>query len=153
MNSVPALRRSPDFSTPFSRRFGLRLPLVQGPMAGGPTTPALVAAVSDAGGLGFLAGAALAPEKIASEVAAIRALTDKPFGVNLFVLDPANPDEATVRRALEAIDPVAAHFGLPPGRRSTRCRMSRGARQTQSRVVRRVVALNISASEINRMLT
>lgn len=115
MNSVPALRTSPDFSTPFSRRFGLRLPLVQGPMAGGPTTPALVAAVSDAGGLGFLAGAALAPEKIASEVAAIRALTDKPFGVNLFVLDPANPDEATVRRALEAIDPVAAHFGLPPG--------------------------------------
>ncbi|WP_321907415.1 nitronate monooxygenase [Paraburkholderia sp. J11-2] len=115
MNSVPALRTSPDFSTPFSRRFGLRLPLVQGPMAGGPTTPALVAAVSNAGGLGFLAGAALAPEKIVSEVAAIRSLTDKPFGVNLFVLEPANPDDATVRRALEAIDPVAAHLGLPPG--------------------------------------
>ncbi|MEX3950208.1 NAD(P)H-dependent flavin oxidoreductase [Paraburkholderia sp. EG287B] len=115
MSSAPALRTSPDFSTPFSRRFGLRLPLVQGPMAGGPTTPALVAAVSNAGGLGFLAGAALAPEKIASEVAAIRALTDKPFGVNLFVLDPAHPEEATVRRALEAIDPVAAQFGLPPG--------------------------------------
>lgn len=115
MSSAPTLRTSPDFSTPFSRQFGLRLPLVQGPMAGGPTTPALVAAVSNAGGLGFLAGAALAPEKIASEVAAIRALTDKPFGVNLFVLDPANPDEATVRRALEAIDPVAAQHGLPPG--------------------------------------
>ncbi|WP_321894293.1 NAD(P)H-dependent flavin oxidoreductase [Paraburkholderia heleia] len=115
MRSAPALRPSPDLSTPFSRRFGLRLPLVQGPMAGGPTTPALVAAVSNAGGLGFLAGAALAPEKIASEVAAIRALTDKPFGVNLFVLDPAQPDDATVRRALEAIDPVAAQFGLPPG--------------------------------------
>ncbi|MBB2927208.1 NAD(P)H-dependent flavin oxidoreductase [Paraburkholderia silvatlantica] len=115
MSSAPSLHASPDLSTPFSRRFGLRLPLVQGPMAGGPTTPALVAAVSNAGGLGFLAGAALAPEKIASEVAAIRALTDKPFGVNLFVLDPANPGEATVRRALEAIDPVAAQFGLPPG--------------------------------------
>ena len=38
-----------SFSTPLSRRFGLRLPLVQGPMAGGPTTPALVAAVSNAG--------------------------------------------------------------------------------------------------------
>ncbi|MEM5449078.1 NAD(P)H-dependent flavin oxidoreductase [Paraburkholderia guartelaensis] len=120
MSSAPALRTSPDFSTPFSRRFGLRLPLVQGPMAGGPTTPALVAAVSNAGGLGFLAGAALAPEKIASEVAAIRALTDKPFGVNLFVLAPANPDEATVRRALEAIDPVAAQHGLPPGEALTR---------------------------------
>ncbi|MEM5318544.1 nitronate monooxygenase [Paraburkholderia sp. JHI869] len=115
MSSAPALRTSPAISTPFSRRFGLRLPLVQGPMAGGPTTPALVAAVSNAGGLGFLAGAALAPEKISSEVAAIRALTDKPFGVNLFVLDPANPDEATVRRALEVIDPVAAQHGLRPG--------------------------------------
>ena len=115
MSSACAQRPTPDFSTPFSRRFGLRLPLVQGPMAGGPTTPALVAAVSNAGGLGFLAGAALAPEKIASEVAAIRALTDKPFGVNLFVLDPANPDESTVRRALQAIDPVAAQLGLPRG--------------------------------------
>jgi nitronate monooxygenase len=106
---------TPSLSTPFSRRFGLRLPLVQGPMAGGPTSPALVAAVANAGALGFLAGAALAPEKIASEVAAIRALTRQPFGVNLFVLDPAHPDEATVRRALEAIDPLRARFDLPPG--------------------------------------
>lgn len=104
-----------SFATPFARRFGLRLPLVQGPMAGGPTSPALVAAVANAGALGFLAAAAFAPEKIASEVAAIRALTAKPFGANLFVLDPANPDEATVRRALEAIDPLRARFGLPPG--------------------------------------
>lgn len=102
-------------STPFSRRFGLRLPLVQGPMAGGPTTPALVAAVSNAGALGFLAGAALVPEKIASEVAAIRALTGRPFGVNLFVLDAARPDDATVRRALASIDPLRAHYALPPG--------------------------------------
>ncbi len=47
------------------------------------------------GGLGTLAGAALSPEKIASDVAAIRALTDRPFGVNLFVLQPAAPDDAT----------------------------------------------------------
>ncbi|WGS50089.1 nitronate monooxygenase [Paraburkholderia sp. D15] len=103
------------FVTPFAERFGLRVPVVQAPMAGGATTPALVAAVSNAGGFGFLAGAALSPEKIASEVAAIRALTDRPFGVNLFVLDPAAPDDATVRRALEAIDPVRADLGLPPG--------------------------------------
>lgn len=102
-------------ATPLTRRFGLRLPVVQGPMAGGATTPALVAAVSNAGALGFLAGAALAPEKIASEVAAIRALTDKPFGANLFVLERAEPDGATVRRALAAIDPLAARFDLAPG--------------------------------------
>jgi hypothetical protein len=49
------------------------------------------------------------------EVAAIRALTDRPFGVNLFVLDPAAPDETVVRRALDAIDPLRADAGLPPG--------------------------------------
>ncbi len=103
------------FVTPFAERFALRVPVVQAPMAGGATTPALVAAVSNAGGLGFLAGAALSPEKIASEVAAIRTLTDRPFGVNLFVLEPATPDDATVRTALEAIDPLRADLGLPPG--------------------------------------
>ncbi|MGF6570252.1 nitronate monooxygenase [Paraburkholderia sp. GAS333] len=104
-----------NFVTPFAERFQMRVPVIQAPMAGGATTPAMVGAASNAGGLGFLAGAALSPEKIASEVAAIRALTDRPFGVNLFVLDPASPDEATVRGALEAIDPLRADLGLPPG--------------------------------------
>jgi nitronate monooxygenase len=104
-----------SFVTPFAARFELQVPVVQAPMAGGATTPAMVAAVSNAGGLGFLAAAALSPEKIASEVAAIRALTDRPFGVNLFVLEPAAPEEATVRRALEAIDPLRKDLGLPPG--------------------------------------
>ena len=115
MTSDIASTAAPRFATPFSARFNLRLPLVQAPMAGGPTPPALVAAAANAGALGFLAGASFAPEKLASEVAAVRALTDRPFGVNLFVLDPANPDEAVVRRALAAIDPLRAHFGLAPG--------------------------------------
>jgi len=106
---------APAFTTPFAQRFNLRLPLVQGPMSGGPSSPALVAAAANAGALGFLAGAAFAPEKIASEVAAIRALTGKPFGVNLFVLDPASPDEATVRRSLAVIDPLRSRFDLPRG--------------------------------------
>lgn len=95
--------------------FGLRVPLVQAPMAGGPTTPALVAAVSNAHALGFLAAATFSPEKIASEVAAVRTLTRRPFGANLFVLDDVSPDDATVRRAPGTIDPLRAHFGLPPG--------------------------------------
>ncbi|WP_118181827.1 NAD(P)H-dependent flavin oxidoreductase [Paraburkholderia phosphatilytica] len=104
------------FASPFAERFGMRVPIVQAPMAGGPTTPELVAAVSNAGGLGFLAGAALDAERMQKDVAAIRALTDRPFGVNLFVLDRASPDEATVRRALDAIDPLRAEIGLPPGK-------------------------------------
>jgi nitronate monooxygenase len=103
------------FASPFAECFDLRVPVVQAPMAGGPTSPAMVAAVSNAGALGFLAAAPFTAEKLASEVAAIRALTRRPFGVNLFVLEPSVPDDATVRRALSAIDPLRAELGLPPG--------------------------------------
>src|SRR4051794_21163866 len=63
-------------------------------MAGGPSTVALAGAVSDAGGFGFLAGATLAPERLREDVAAYRALTDRPFGINLFVpgRGPADPE-------------------------------------------------------------
>lgn len=71
--------------TPFAARFDLRLPLVQAPMVGA-TTPALVAAASNAGALGSLGGASFAPEKLAAEIAAVRAATRRAFAVNLFVL-------------------------------------------------------------------
>jgi NAD(P)H-dependent flavin oxidoreductase YrpB (nitropropane dioxygenase family) len=63
----------------------LRLPLIQAPMAGGPDTPALAAAVSNAGGLGSLGVGYLSPEKIAETFAAMRSLTSKPFALNLFM--------------------------------------------------------------------
>ncbi|KAB0656608.1 nitronate monooxygenase, partial [Burkholderia territorii] len=101
-------------STPFSERFGLRLPLVQAPMVGA-TTAAMVAAASNAGALGSLGAGAFEPDRLAAEVAAIRAATSRPFAVNLFVLSEAAPDAATVARALAAIDPLNATLGLPPG--------------------------------------
>lgn len=64
---------------------GLREPVVLAPMAGGPSSPALAAAVSDAGGLAFLAGGYLAPEALRAQIAAVRELTGAPIGVNLFV--------------------------------------------------------------------
>ncbi len=72
-------------STPLTRRLRLDYPLIQAPMAGGPTTPALVAAVSNAGGLGSLGAGYLEPEAIRATIVEIRALTDRPFAVNLFV--------------------------------------------------------------------
>ncbi|AJY05243.1 MULTISPECIES: NAD(P)H-dependent flavin oxidoreductase [Burkholderia] len=102
------------FSTPFAERFGLRLPLVQAPMVGA-STAAMVAAASNAGALGSLACGAFEPERLVAEVAAIRAATARAFAVNLFVLQPASPDAATVARALAAIDPLNAALGLPPG--------------------------------------
>jgi nitronate monooxygenase len=66
------------------QRLSIQLPIIQGPLGGGPSTPELVAAVSNADGLGSLGAAYLTPEQITSAVQKIRSLTDKPFQVNLF---------------------------------------------------------------------
>ncbi|BCW71630.1 oxidoreductase [Arthrobacter sp. NicSoilB8] len=66
----------------------LPLPVIQAPMAGGPSTPQLAAAVSSAGGLGFLAAGYKTADSMGAEIKAVRDLTDAPFGVNLFVPQP-----------------------------------------------------------------
>jgi nitronate monooxygenase len=68
----------------------LEIPIVGAPMGGGPSTPALAAAVSEAGGLGFLAAGYKPAAEVARELAEARAATARPFGVNVFV--PAEPD-------------------------------------------------------------
>lgn len=77
-----------------------RLPLVLAPLAGGPSTPELAAAVSDAGALGFLAAGYLAAGTVADRMAATRRLTNQPFGVNLFV--PQEPSSPTAVAAYAA---------------------------------------------------
>ena len=62
----------------------LDLTIVAAPMAGGPTTPALVVAVSETGGLGFLAGGYEDAQSVEAEIAAVRSASACPFGVNLF---------------------------------------------------------------------
>src|SRR4051794_1110066 len=62
-----------------------RVPVVLAPLAGGPSTPELCAAVSDAGGLGFLAAGYLSASELAARIDRTRRLTSRPFGVNLFV--------------------------------------------------------------------
>lgn len=68
----------------------LQRPIVAAPMAGGPSTPELVAAVAEAGGLGFLAGGYLSPDALVERIEQTRELTGVAFGVNLFV--PADLD-------------------------------------------------------------
>lgn len=91
----------------------LRLPIVQGPMAGS-DTPALAAAVSAAGGLGMVGAGMSSPAAIAESAAEVRRRTDQPFGINLFVQDTPTPDAATVAQALERLAPLYAELGLPP---------------------------------------
>lgn len=68
----------------FCRKYGLSIPVVLAPMGGGPSTPELAAAVSNAGGLGSLAAAYSNAERIQQDIAKIRKLTTRPFAVNLF---------------------------------------------------------------------
>lgn len=94
---------------------GIEHSIIQAPMAGGTTTPELVAAVSNVGALGSLGAAYLTPEQIAAEIAGIRRLTSRPFCVNLFVPPPAPADDSWDPTAVLAF--LAAHYaalGLPP---------------------------------------
>ncbi len=72
------------------------LPIVQAPMAGGASCPQLAAAVSEAGGLGFLAAGYKTADGMYHEIKQLRGLTSRPFGVNLFMPQPAYADPAVV---------------------------------------------------------
>ncbi len=79
------------------RRLGVRLSIIQAPMAGGSSTVRLAAVVSEVGGLGSVAGGLLSPEDLRAAVRDVRALTDRPFAVNLFATLP----EPSLSRAQE----------------------------------------------------
>jgi nitronate monooxygenase len=101
-------------STPLCDLLGVRYPVVQAPMAGGWTTPELVSAVSNAGGFGVLAGAGVPPERLRADIRAVRARTDKPFGVN-FLLAPPEPDNTDVAAVQRFLDRFRKELDLPPG--------------------------------------
>jgi nitronate monooxygenase len=90
--------------TALTSLLGVRLPIIQAPMAGGCSTPQLTAAVSAAGGLGSVAGAMLTPDELGAAVAQVRALTDAPFAVNLFApLPPPSTDRVSPWAELTAV--------------------------------------------------
>lgn len=101
-------------NTPFTKLAGVQYPIVGAPMVGACTTD-LTAAISNAGGLGPLAAAAMTPDAIRKEIAEVRKRTDKPFNVNLFVLGETKPETKQVARALELLAPIRDELGLPPG--------------------------------------
>lgn len=81
------------------------------PMAGGPSTPALVRAAADAGALGFLAGGYKAPAAVAAELADLQG-SGHPFGLNLFVPSAVAPDVAALRRYRESLAGEAQRYGV-----------------------------------------
>ncbi|AMA73160.1 MULTISPECIES: NAD(P)H-dependent flavin oxidoreductase [Aneurinibacillus] len=75
-------------NTKVSKMLKIDYPIIQAPMAGGVTTPELVAAVSNAGGLGTLGAGYMSPEQIRATIREIRKMTERPFAVNLFSPEP-----------------------------------------------------------------
>ncbi|RQR87505.1 MULTISPECIES: nitronate monooxygenase family protein [unclassified Burkholderia] len=98
------------------RTLGVRTPIIQAPMAG-VSTPALAAAVSNAGGLGSLGVGATNADGARKMIRDTRALTDRPFNINLFCHQPARADAAVERAWLEWLAPVFREYGAtpPPG--------------------------------------
>ncbi|HEY4564326.1 MAG TPA: nitronate monooxygenase [Thermoanaerobaculia bacterium] len=102
-------------STPFTERFGCRYPIVQGPMGGGASTPELVAAVSNAGGLGSLGCYHLEPAAILDAAADVRRRTDRPFALNLWIpREQEDGESPEPSRALARLQPYREELGLPP---------------------------------------
>lgn len=102
--------------TPLTERLGLAYPIIQAPMAGGPTTPEMVAAVAKAGGLGTLAGGYQTPDQIRAGIHRVRTLTDRPFAVNLLLPQPVTSSAAALERAQTLMRPFRETLGLgaPP---------------------------------------
>ncbi|SFF85659.1 nitroalkane oxidase [Actinacidiphila alni] len=106
MNGMSALTDLSSFSA---------YPIIQAPMAGGASNPQLAAAVGAAGGLGFLAAGYKTSEAMYEEIRQVRHLSSHPFGVNLFMPQPATADPSAVAVYAEQLAGEAAWYGTPLG--------------------------------------
>src|SRR3954454_6327595 len=93
----------------------LDVPIVQAPLARGPSTPELAAAVSGAGGVRVVSSVYRTPDALADAMARTRELTDRPFGVNVFAPTGAPADPDVVRRYADALRPLAERAGVALG--------------------------------------
>lgn len=90
----------------------VQFPIIQAGMAGGVTTPELVAAVSNAGALGMIGAGYMTADALKSAIQAVKAGTNKPFGVNLFVPEIPKVKDGELQRANELLDPVREKLGM-----------------------------------------
>jgi nitronate monooxygenase len=93
----------------------IRIPVAQAPMAGGPSTPALAAAVGQAGGLGFVAAGYKTAAALREDLQATRALTAAPLAVNVFSPSGAPADPAVVAAYVARLEPEARRAGVALG--------------------------------------
>jgi nitronate monooxygenase len=91
------------------------VPIVGAPLAGGPSTPALAAAVSEAGGLGFLAAGYKTAAAVEVELGELRALTSRPIGLNLFHPSDDQVDESAIAGYADRMRREGDRYGVAPG--------------------------------------
>ena len=101
-----------SLSTKITEQLNVEYPIVQAPMAGGVTTPGLIAAVSNAGGLGSLGAGYTSPDVLRGEISQIRSLTDRPFAVNLFVPEAFEVSTKLVDHANGLMKPYREDLGI-----------------------------------------
>jgi nitronate monooxygenase len=93
----------------------LSVPILVAPMAGGPSTPELAAAGTNAGGLGFVAAGYLTAEAFAERLAAARSLTSGPIGANLFAPQPSAGTPEDIARYAKSLAGEAERYGAQLG--------------------------------------
>ena len=98
---------------PLLQKLGISLPIIQAPMAG-TSTPAMAAAVSNAGGLGSLGVGATDAAGAREMIVKVRAASNRSFNVNLFCHKPAIADPARETGWIERLRPVFAQYGAEP---------------------------------------
>lgn len=94
------------------RKLGIRYPIIQAGMAGGPASPELAAAVSEAGGLGTLGAGYWTGEQLREAVRTVRRLTKRPFAINLFTPAPYEVSAERISHVLERMRPYWIELGL-----------------------------------------
>lgn len=92
--------------------FGIQYPIIQAGMAGGPTSPRLVSAVSEAGGLGTLGAGYLMPSAITNAIGEIRKRTRHPFAVNLFLPEEYEYRAENIEEMRHFLQPFRKSLGL-----------------------------------------
>src|SRR5947207_7102354 len=93
----------------------MEIPVVGAPLAGGPSTPALAAAVSEAGGLGFVAAGYKATVDVAKEIGEVRLASRRPFGVNLFFPTRLEVDEDSINAYAQRLASETHRYGVACG--------------------------------------
>jgi nitronate monooxygenase len=101
-------------STALTKLLGIAYPIIQGPFGGGLSSTKLASIVSNAGGMGSFGAESATPQQILEIAAEMRALTSKPFAINLWIPPQVPPaiDDAAFARNLERLAPYYQELGL-----------------------------------------